>query len=88
MATFGGILYEHRQRSAISQCRFDELSFVRTGVDAYAIEVPQLTYREIRDQYPHLPLSKRPRRLKLPEADVQKYARLYRYFPNFAETEL
>lgn len=90
MLTIGGILYDHGQEHLVDHCAFQHLSFVRSDLDPYLIEVPNLTYREIRHLEAQLPAEDfvgldAP---AVPKSDVERFARLYRYFPTFAETEL
>jgi hypothetical protein len=90
MCTFGGIIYSHAERAEFERCDFDELEFVRQGTDAFEIEVPDLTFREIR----HLDKSS-PRRGKesmaapgVSSSEIAKFLTVYRYFPSFTEAEL
>jgi len=91
MLTVGGILYQQREASAIEKCAFDHLLFFRDGAQPCRIQVPCLTYREIRYLDTLLPRDP-PEGFSgpdwLPSDDVKRYARIYRYFPTFAETEL
>jgi len=89
MLTFGGIFYELGEHGKFLKCGFDRLPYIRMGDEFYDIEVPSLTYKEIRDLDSQLPneLDK----VKLPgvsNEDIIKYARNYRYFPTFSETEM
>jgi hypothetical protein len=87
-----------RNRSATHRCRCglyrDRLDFLRLTLGANTkpcmIEVPKLTYKEIRHLDRQLPRAKR-RKLtvpKVPPADIKRYENIYRYFPTFAETEV
>jgi hypothetical protein len=94
MLTSGGLLYERGQEPALAGCRFDRLDFLRpslrTNVRPCFIEVPKLTYKEIRHLDRQLPRAKK-RKLTAPKvqlADIKQYESIYRYFPNFAETEV
>jgi len=89
MLTIGGIFFRDDQREVFEKCAFDQMDFVRFDKDPYSIEPPNLTFREIHyiDRY----LPNRIGMLSLdglPKADVDKYAKLYRYFPTFSETEI
>jgi len=89
MLTVGGVLYEEKQSKIINECRLESLPFVRTGTDPYLIEVPNLTYQELRYLDKYLPLEENNRpEVPIPEEDIEKYARMYRYFPTFAEAEM
>ncbi|MBC8234777.1 hypothetical protein H8E77_34970 [bacterium] len=90
MLTVGGLLYEKSQVDIVDKCKFQDLPFVRFNDTHYNIEIPSLTYREIRHLDKHLP-SENIETLQvspIPKEDVKKYARVYRYFPTFAETEI
>jgi hypothetical protein len=90
MVTVGGLLYEQGQEPLVAKCAFDHLPFVRTGDDACRIEIPKLTYKEIRHLDEQLPVlqSLELKAHGIPAEDLDLYSRLYRYFPNFAEADL
>lgn len=89
MLTVGGLLYKEEQSKIVTECGIEDLSFVRAGTDPYLIEVPNLTYRELRYLDKYLPLEENNEpKVPIPKKDVEKYARLYRYFPTFAEAEM
>ena len=89
MLTFGGIFFREDQRNIFERCEFNQMEFVKTAFDAYSIDPPNLTFREI-----HFIDRRLPNRVGvlsldgLPADDVKKYAKLYRYFPTFTETEI
>lgn len=93
MLTVGGLLYEKGQSSIVASCEFDRLPFIRTSpkdkCTPCRLEVPQLTYKEIRHLDRQLPRAKGKRLTSpnVPRADMKKYEGIYRYFPTFAETE-
>ena len=91
MLTVGGVLVAQRELDLVAKCAFEQLPFIRNDVEPYSIQVPCLTYRELRHLDRMLPHSD-PTSLDCPEwlpsDDVKKYAEVYRYFPLFAETEL
>jgi hypothetical protein len=90
MLTFGGILIEKHQEDLYKTCGFHKLSHIRLGGnDAYKIEVPKLTFKEIRDLKSQLP--KNPAKVKgkgIPDEDIEKFKSVYRYFPSFTESEI
>ena len=90
MLTVGGLLHAKRHEPSFTRCNFDALSFLRTGDEPCVIEVPNLTYRELRHLDRQLPSEGIPRLRHpgIPRADVTRYSEWYRYFPTFAETEL
>jgi hypothetical protein len=94
MVTIGGLLYSREQQTTLGKCGFDQLDFLQLSrkwnAKPFIIDVPRLTYREIRHLDKQLP---RRRKKKLtvphvPHSDIQKYEKIYRFFPNFAETEV
>lgn len=94
MLTIGGLLFEQGQRLNMESCGFDQLDFTRSSTKAnsrpFFIEVPKLTYREIRHLDRQLPRAKN-KRLALPKVsaeDIKNYENIYRYFPTFAEAEV
>jgi hypothetical protein len=89
MLTVGGVIYQVKDEKKVVGCRFEDLDFVRTGKEPCLIEVPQLTFRELHYLESRLPVgSKGGRTFKnLRDADVQRYSRVYRYFPKFTEAE-
>ena len=96
MLTVGGVLYDEGLSPQIASCQFERLEFVRTQEQAYRIDVPSLTYREIRFLDKFLPISSdanlenllTDKDCYIPPSDVKHYENLYRYFPNFAETDV
>ncbi len=95
MMTVGGVLFKEADRDVLNQCRFDELQFVRKDGNPMLIDIPQLTYRELRYLDAHLP-SGVPANITpelvpthgIPISDIQKYAEMYRYFPTFADADI
>lgn len=89
MLTTGGLLYSVADESKFDACRFDELPFIRTEADACNIVAPCLTPKEIRHLNSQLPKQRSSvQNLKVPGvpvSDIEKYAEVYRYFPNFSE---
>lgn len=90
MLTVGGLLHDEGQSPHVEKCAFETLHFVRSGFNPYFIEVPNLTYREIRHLDTQLPNDDYKQLLAsaIPENDLEKYARVYRYFPAFAEADM
>ena len=87
MLTVGGIFFETDEESKFNACSFDELPFVCSGEEAYTIKVPCLTLKEMRHLNAQLP-EREGTSLDIPDVppeDVEAYAKLYRYFPTFAE---
>lgn len=91
MLTTGGLLYKQEHQDTVGKCGFSRLDFVRlSGDEPYLIEVPSLTYREIQYLDAQLPLSDHTEleAKAIPRKHLRQYARVYKYFPNFAEADL
>jgi len=101
MLTVGGVLLNLNQVNIFKNSGFEGLDFYKPGSDSFTIDIPKLTFREIRSLDKLLP-SRDPNGeivsltqdqlgvelSSIPEGDIEKYIKIYRYFPNFAETEL
>ncbi len=90
MLTVGGLLYDEGQDPMVAKCAFPDLNFVRIDEDPYRIVIPSLTYKEIRHLDMQLPGNESTELNSpgVPIRDVNKYKKLYRYFPTFVETEI
>lgn len=97
MQTVGGIIIDSSQKDQFDKARFYDLPFVKVDETSFQIEVPNLTYKEIRhlDSIIHNECDLESGELKrngalkeagIPPSDVKKYVRIYRYFPTFAES--
>ncbi|MBX7210400.1 MAG: hypothetical protein K1X78_18965 [Verrucomicrobiaceae bacterium] len=87
MLTLGGVLVAKQELAMFEACRFGELPFYRQDDRPFPIKVPCLTPREMHQLNSFLP-SDDPTQLKregIPDADVKRYAEVYRYFPNYSE---
>ena len=87
MLTVGGIIVHARDALRIPESTFDMLEFVRRGHDPYLIEAPVLTTRELTYLDSHLTAQGFRRAGWLPQAECEKYKKVYRYHPTFAEVE-
>jgi len=94
MLTVGGILYDQGQEPKIDSCAFNRLDFIKSAEEAYKIETPYLTNREIRsidsalcDSDTSDELQKLIEEYGIPENDITIYSKIYRYLPTFAETD-
>lgn len=87
MLTVGGILYRAAEEQIVAACDFDMLPFIRIGREHCGVKAPCLTAKEIRHLNSQLPT--RPSvKLRVPgvtDADIRKYAEVYRFFPAFSE---
>lgn len=88
--TTGGVIYDEGQSHLLKQCSFDDLGFIAKGEEPYVIEVPNLTYKEIRSLNEQLP-KKDGETVILPSvkpSDINKYEKVYRFFPTFTEANI
>ena len=86
MLTVGGLVYDSGQGPALAKCAFDHLPYVRSGLEPFLIEAPNLTFKEMRDLDSKLPTGNIT--LPVPAGDIDKYKKTYRFFPRFVEAEL
>ncbi len=89
MLTMGGVFFDSSDQWKVPVEHFADLEFIKTAEDAYLIEAPILTLKEIRYLDERLPRIA-PEVLHppwLPEAERKKYGKVYRYFPAFSEVE-
>lgn len=86
MATFGGVVVGGDDRQRLSRGHFKDFSFFCSGSEPYAIHIPKLTVRETRWLNQRFPYSLGTLQ-KIPRKEVDKYRRIYRYFPEFLEVE-
>lgn len=88
MVSVGGIFFRADEEDKYLACGFDELPFVRSGQEPCNIKAPCLTPKEIRHLNSQLPKKGSSRKLRVPgvpDADVERYTEVYRYFPSFSE---
>lgn len=97
MLTVGGIFYEESQDLILAKCGFKHLDFYRDGTDAYLIEPPLLTFKEMRELERHFPVSAAIPGTPISSTDIGKflsskdidrYESVYRYFPHFTEADI
>ena len=96
--TIGGIVYNKSQVKAVNKMSFEKFSFYSNSKEAYKIQCPNLTYREVKALDKALPddleiingkfKSKVLQSIPLIETDIKNYAKVYRYYPNFTETNI
>ena len=89
MLTIGGVFYRPDQLTILDKCAFGDFPYVTEDDAAYLIEVPNLTFREMRHLNSQLPLADAVLASPgVPERDVDRYERVYRYFPAFVDAEV
>ncbi len=96
--TVGGVLFDKSQRGAVKKMAFNKFPFYSDKDESYKIQCPNLTFREIKALDKLLPsvLERKGlgfkneafNQIPLNITDVEKYARVYRYYPNFTEANL
>jgi hypothetical protein len=81
MLTWGGIVTSTALDRTIDACRFDDLHFIRTGDEAFEINVPVLTEKEI--AYLETELvgvsTALPQIKGVPTTDIKAFAQVYRW---------
>lgn len=89
MQTVGGVIFDNGQRPLFDQCAFGELEFFRPDSNAFRIDVPKLTTRELRLLEAQLPLDEDGTLSagSMPGRDAEWFRKIYRYFPVFAVVE-
>lgn len=100
MITIGGFLLEEENADEqLAKMKIENLPFYRDGKDTFSIQCPVLSIKEIQALNAYLPCKPMDEESQLFEkeelnefpvnnGDINDYASLYRYFPNFAETVL
>lgn len=96
--TVGGILFDKSQKVAVNKMGFDQLPFFSDTEKSYKIQCPNLTLREIKALDKLLPsdLERQGSGFKnnalngipLIVTDIEKYAKVYRYYPTFTEANI
>ena len=89
MLTIGGVFLDRGQRHLFGHCAFDELDFIRFAEEAFTIEVPQLTSRELRLLDSQMPLAESTQLVhgSMPLVEADRFARIYRYLPNYVTAD-
>ena len=97
--TLGGFLFrEDEEMDHLDKMGICKMPFYRHEEEAYSIQCPILSIREIQALNAHLPCKEMGHHgvfedsylndFPIDNSDINHYASLYRYFPNFAETLL
>jgi len=89
MMSMGGLIVNGSDRVKLAPKHFADLTFYRPEADAYLLENPLLTLREIKLLDEKLPRSAPEVDWPswIPELERQRYGKVYRYFPSFSEVE-
>lgn len=76
-----------KDKSKLDECHFETIDFLISANKPITVEVPNLTLREIRLLEQQLPHKGTLNLGNIPKKDAIKFAKLYRYLPNFAVLE-
>lgn len=89
MLTTGGIIVKASHSSSLEKCGFNQLQYIKSDQEAFRIDPPFLTHREMRKIESLIPTNSDDL-LSIPikASDIQRYEKFYRYFPHFAEAEI
>ena len=90
MLTIGGILHEARHMSAVDDCKLLDKQWARSGPDAFVIDIPKLTTREVLLLDRLLPGELPPDDFidGIPRKESLAYASVYRHLPAFVDAVL
>lgn len=96
--TIGGIIFDSSQKVLVNKMNFESLPFTTDNHVSYKINSPNLTFREIKALDKALPdtletshgkfKNKKLQAIPLIANDIENYAKIYRYYPNFTEANL
>lgn len=100
MLSFGGLLISSDNVPVFENCEFQNLDYYKPSEEPFFIEIPNLTFREIRFLDKKLPHRDEEGEIKplsitdlgdlacIPINDIENYTKIYRYYPNFIESEI
>ena len=89
MLTTGGILFDAGLAAQVDGMGMQDHHFVRSGNDAYLIDPPNLTHREMAHLESRFPCAVVDAGLPfLNDADIRRHNDLYRYCPRFANVDI
>lgn len=98
MLTIGGIIYDKVIAPNVVACSFTDLPFVKSDEDAMLIDVPNLTYREIKYLNKYISSGEMNKFPKddagntidqiVPSSEISMFHKVYRYFSTFSEANL
>lgn len=99
MLTVGGILLDKKQNKAFKKLKTDNIKHLSSTAEPSKIKCPNLTYKEVHFLNNILPCeleftnngyikNKEFKKLPLNHHDMKDFADIYRYYPNFSETNL
>lgn len=89
MVTIGGIFFQEKDRLKYEKCTFSKNPFIGKAGEPYDIDIPCLTLKEVQALNSMLPIDNIDD-IKVPglkREEIEKYIKLYRYFPYFTEMQ-
>ncbi len=88
MVTVGWVVVTEADVQTFEGCHFEALPFVRTGADAFRINIPLVTPMEVREMERRLPNLVEATDLDwIPEGERSDFGNVYRYLPHFSVVE-
>jgi len=91
MTTFGGIVFQEKERSLYESCNFKSREVCRFDNNALEIKVPNFTIKEMQylmSKMPVIDIEAMEFDQKIfPKQDVENFSEFYRHFPAFSEVE-
>lgn len=87
MITLGWIFLNQADTRRYHRSHLSTLPFYKSSTNAFRIQPPKLTFKERKHLDSQLP-SDLADCLDVPRSDIAEYARLYRYYPWFTESEI
>lgn len=89
MLTIGGVVGSDDEAELISDCDFDNASYIRTSTEdkPYEIMVPRLTHKERMHLDSYMPCADEwlPKEFVLSKDEVHNYREVYRFYPSYVE---
>lgn len=96
MLTIGGLIYNENDREKYDSVNFEEYDFIRREDEAFEIDIPALTMKEIRFLNSQLPNGidnegkykvrvHKDLNPNLPPTDILNYSKVYNFFPLYTE---
>jgi hypothetical protein len=88
MATFGWVVTTPADAERYNDCRFEALSFFRSGSDPFRIRTPLVTPFEIREMERRITDVTNPKQLQwLPMRERRAFVQMHRYLPSYGNVE-
>lgn len=93
MGTVGWIFYKNKDEEKILNCAFEHNNFYRDDNEAYQINTPNLTVKEVSRLQNAMPISGEINRQELPEflyteEEIKSFSEIYKYYPSFMSVDI